>query len=322
MNETKLAEMNFDWNQLFELVQTKGIEFGINLAIAIAIFYVGRMVITLVIRGLRKVLQAQDVDKTLETFVCNLARIALLVVVIIAAISQLGIETTSFIAIFGAAGLAIGLALQGSLSNFAAGVLIVLFRPYKVGDYVEAAGISGTIQQVQILTTILTTPDNKQIIVPNSQIMESIITNYSANDTRRVDMVVGVSYSDDLDKVRHTIEDLVAKDDRILNNPECTIAVSALADSSVPRVPSSASISDGGVYILPSRRSATAASAAALISGVKSTRSFSPTPSRSYGGGFVGNGCVGDVHSPGTSDAGTGRSSIGQSGSPVTRSNA
>ncbi len=233
MDKTELAALDFDWNQLLELVQTKGVEFGIDLAVAIAIFYVGRMVIALVIRGLRKVMQAQEVDKTLETFVCNLVRIALLVVVIIAAISQLGIETTSFIAIFGAAGLAVGLALQGSLSNFAAGVLIVLFRPYKVGDYVEAAGISGTIHQVQILTTVLTTPDNKQIIVPNSQIMASIITNYSANDTRRVDMVVGVSYGDDLDNVRRTIEDLVAKEGRILDNPECTIAVSALADSSV-----------------------------------------------------------------------------------------
>jgi small conductance mechanosensitive channel len=156
-----------------------------------------------------------------------------MVVVIIAAIGQVGIQTTSFIAIFGAAGLAVGLALQGSLSNFAAGVLIVLFRPYKVGDFVEAAGIAGVVEQVQILTTILKTGDNKQIIVPNGQIMDSIITNYSANDKRRVDMVVGVSYDDDLDKVRSTIEELVAADERILAEPACTIAVSALADSSV-----------------------------------------------------------------------------------------
>ena len=156
-----------------------------------------------------------------------------MVVVVIAAIGALGVETTSFIAIFGAAGLAIGLALQGSLSNFASGVLIVLFRPYRVGDWVEAAGISGSVEQVQILTTILKTGDNKQIIVPNSQIMDSIITNYSANDTRRVDMVVGVSYADDLDKVRKTLEDLIAAEDRILPEPVPTIAVSALADSSV-----------------------------------------------------------------------------------------
>ena len=233
MDETTKSVVEFDWNQLLELVQTKGIDFGINLVIALLIFYVGRMVIGLVTRALRKVMQRQEVDTTLEKFVCNVVRMALLVVVIIAAISQLGIETTSFIAIFGAAGLAVGLALQGSLSNFAAGVLIVLFRPYKVGDYVEAAGISGTIEQVQILTTILTTPDNKQIIVPNSQIMDSIITNYSAKDTRRVDMTVGVSYDDDLDKVRRTLEELVASEDRILDDPACTIAVLELADSSV-----------------------------------------------------------------------------------------
>jgi len=156
-----------------------------------------------------------------------------MVFVIIAAIGAVGVQTTSLIAIVGAAGLAVGLALQGSLSNFASGVLIVLFRPYKVGDFVEAAGIAGAVVEVQILTTILKTGDNKQVIVPNSQIMGSIITNYSANDTRRVDLVIGVSYDDDLDKTRKTLEELVAADDRILDDPAVTIAVSALADSSV-----------------------------------------------------------------------------------------
>ena len=239
MDEITEAASGLNWNSIVEILKDNGIDsgtvvnFGKNLVIALLIFYVGRMAIALVVRGLRKLMQKQDVDKTLETFVCNLVRMALLVVVVIAAIGALGIQTTSFIAIFGAAGLAIGLALQGSLSNFAAGVLIVLFRPYRVGNYIEGAGISGTVEQVQILTTILITPDNKEIIVPNSQIMNSIITNYSANDTRRVDMVVGVSYDDDIDKVRSTIEDLVAADDRILDEPACTIAVSALADSSV-----------------------------------------------------------------------------------------
>lgn len=233
MDETNIPDLGFDWNQLLEMAQSKGIDFAVNLAIALAIFYVGKFAISLVVRGIRKVMRRQEVEKTLETFVCNLVRMVLLVIVIIAAIGQLGIETTSFIAIFGAAGLAVGLALQGSLSNFAAGVLIVLFRPYKVGDFVEAAGIAGVVEQVQILTTVLKTGDNKQIIVPNGQIMDSIITNYSANDTRRVDMVVGVSYDDDLDKVRSTIAELVKVEERILDEPACTIAVSALADSSV-----------------------------------------------------------------------------------------
>ncbi len=233
MDTSTLPDLGFDWNQVFDVIQTKGVDLGINVAIAIAIFYVGKMAISLVVRALHKVMQRQEVDKTLETFVCNLVRMVLLVVVIIAAIGQIGIETTSFIAIFGAAGLAVGLALQGSLSNFAAGVLIVLFRPYRVGHFIEAAGINGVVEQVQILTTVLKTGDNKQVIVPNGQIMNSIITNFSANDTRRVDMVVGVSYDDDLDKVRNTIKELVAAEDRILDEPACTIAVSALADSSV-----------------------------------------------------------------------------------------
>jgi small conductance mechanosensitive channel len=238
VNEDTAAEIaSFDWSTIPELLRDKGVDLGIDLGIkiatALAIFLIGRFLIKILVRGIGTVMQKQSVDKTLETFVCNLVRISLMVVVVIAAISAIGIETTSFIAIFGAAGLAVGLALQGSLSNFASGVLIVLFRPYRVGDFIEAAGIAGSVEQVQILTTILKTGDNKQIIVPNSQVMDSIITNYSANDTRRVDMVIGVSYDDDLDKVRKTLEELLAADDRVLSEPPPLIAVSALADSSV-----------------------------------------------------------------------------------------
>jgi len=227
------ALQDADVNKLIEFMQTDGLAFGIDLALALVIFFLGRFVVRLVVRALSKTMQNNGVEKTLETFICNLVSMALLVVVVIAAIGQVGIQTTSFIAIFGAAGLAVGLALQGSLSNFASGVLIVLFRPYKVGDFVEAAGIAGSVEQVQILTTILKTGDNKQVIVPNSQIMDTIITNYSAHDTRRVDMVVGVSYEDDLDKVRKTLEGIIAADDRILLDPAPKIAVAELADSSV-----------------------------------------------------------------------------------------
>lgn len=238
MDEENAAEsLPFDWAALPELLQEKGVNLGIDLGIkiatALAIFLIGKFLIKILVRGISRVMQKQGVDKTLETFICNLVRISLMVVVVIAAIGAIGIQTTSFIAIFGAAGLAVGLALQGSLSNFASGVLIILFRPYRVGDYIEAAGIAGSVEQVQILTTILKTGDNKQIIVPNSQIMDSIITNYSANDTRRIDMVVGVSYDDDLDKVRKTLEELLAADERILLEPAPLIAVSELADSSV-----------------------------------------------------------------------------------------
>lgn len=225
--------LSINWAEIWNQVQATGMEFVINAVIAIVIFFIGRIIAKVISNGIRKLMSAQDVDQILQSFIGNLSYWMLMTFVIIAAISQLGIQTTSLIAIMGAAGLAVGLALQGSLANFASGVLIVMFRPYRVGDYVEAAGISGTVLQVQILTTVLKTGDNKQIVVPNGQIMSSIITNYSANETRRVDMVVGVSYEDDIDKVRATIKDIIDSDDRILKDPECQIAVAELAESSV-----------------------------------------------------------------------------------------
>jgi small conductance mechanosensitive channel len=233
MNTENLPDLGFDWAEVWTMIQTTGVDFGINLITAIVIFFVGKWVVNLVVKGLLKAMQKSEVDTTLRRFVANLARMMLMLFVIIAAIGALGVKTASLVALIGAAGLAVGLALQGSLSNFAAGVLIVLFRPYKVGDWIEGGGVSGSVEEVQILTTVLKTGDNKRVIIPNSQIMGTTITNYSANDTRRVDLVVGVSYSDDLDKVRKELQDLVAADDRILDDPAVTIAVSELADSSV-----------------------------------------------------------------------------------------
>lgn len=234
MEDMQLTDLTgFDWAGLLEKIQSLGLEFGGRALIAVAIFYVGRTIARMIAQGLRKLMVAQQVDKILESFVSNLVYWVLMTFVVIAAINQVGVQTTSLIAVMGAAGLAVGLALQGSLANFAAGVLIVLFRPYRVGDFVEAAGIAGAVVQVQILTTILKTGDNKEIVVPNGQIMGSIITNYSSNETRRVDLTIGVSYGDDIDKVRSTIRELVDADERILKDPECLIAVSALADSSV-----------------------------------------------------------------------------------------
>ncbi len=222
-----------DWAGLLAQGQTLAVEYGVQAVLAILIFYVGRMIARMVTNAIRKLMQKQETDKILESFVSNMAYWLMMTFVIIAAINQLGIQTTSLIAVMGAAGLAVGLALQGSLSNFAAGVLIVMFRPYRVGDYVEAAGVAGSVEQVQILSTVLKTPDNKKIIIPNSSIMSSIITNYSANDTRRVDLVFGVGYSDDLDKVRSILEEITGADDRIMKDPACVIQVHELADSSV-----------------------------------------------------------------------------------------
>ncbi len=237
MDAENLPGLGLDWNtvwdQLLLMLQTTGVEFVKNLVIALIIFYVGRWIVGLIVRGIATVMQKSNMDKTLETFICNLVRMTLIIFVVIAAVNQLGVQTTSLIAVLAAAGLAVGLALQGSLSNFASGVLIVLFRPYKVGDFIEAAGVAGSVEDVQILTTVLTTGDNKRVILPNSQIMGSIITNYSSNDQRRIDLVIGVSYDDDIDKVRNELKALVAADDRILDDPACLIAVSELADSSV-----------------------------------------------------------------------------------------
>jgi small conductance mechanosensitive channel len=207
--------------------------FAIDLIAAIAIFYIGRTIARLIARGLRRLMVSRSVDPILETFVGTLVYWTLMAFIVIATITQIGVKTASLIALIGAAGIAVGLAMQGSLANFAAGVLIVIFRPYRVGDWIEAAGTSGSVVQVQLLTTELVSADNRRIIVPNRQIMDSIITNYSALATRRIDLVFGVGYDHDIEKVRDTIRKLVAADERILKEPECQIVVGELGESSV-----------------------------------------------------------------------------------------
>ena len=207
--------------------------YGVKVIAAIAIFIIGRWVAKGFQSLTKKLMDKKNVDPTITGFVGNLTYMALLVFVIIAALSQLGIQTTSFIAILGAAGLAIGLALQGSLSNFAAGFLMLIFKPFKVGDYIEAAGVDGTVETIQIFTTTLQTPDNKTIIIPNSGVTNGNIVNYTVKGTRRVDMVFGISYEDDIEKAKQIMADVLGKDDRILKDPPIQIAVSELADSSV-----------------------------------------------------------------------------------------
>lgn len=207
--------------------------YGIRILAAIVILVVGRWVARTLRNFVQRMMTKSHVEETLVSFVGNLTYVALLVIVIIAALNQLGIQTTSFIAIIGAAGLAIGLALQGSLANFAAGVLLIIFRPFKVGDYIEGAGVAGVVEEIQIFTTQLKTPDNKTIIIPNANMTGGNIVNYSAKETRRVDLVMGVSYDDDLQKVRQILEDILAKDDRVLKDPAPTIGVLELGDNSV-----------------------------------------------------------------------------------------
>jgi len=220
-------------DQLLVLVTEQGTDIGMKIIAAVAIFLIGRWVAKLVTNAVRKALQKTEMEDTLERFLCNILNALLMVVVLIAAIGALGVQTTSLLAVLGAAGLAVGLALQGSLSNFAAGVLIVMFRPYKVGDFIEAAGVAGTVEEVQIFTTVMKTPDNKKIIVPNSQIMDGIITNVTANEIRRVDLVFGIGYGDDIDKAYKVLNDVLASDPRILKDPAPAIALNSLGDSSV-----------------------------------------------------------------------------------------
>jgi small conductance mechanosensitive channel len=210
-----------------------GTEFGVNILAALAIFIIGRWVVKYLRKLILKVMQKRDVDPTLTKFVANLAYVALLAFVVIAALGMLGIQTTSFIAVLGAAGLAIGLALQGSLSNFAAGVLMIIFKPFKVGDFIEGAGANGVVEEIQIFTTQLKTPDNKTVIIPNAKITADNIVNYTIKGTRRADMVFGIGYEDDIDKARDIISEILSKDERILKDPAPQVAVSELADSSV-----------------------------------------------------------------------------------------
>jgi small conductance mechanosensitive channel len=208
-------------------------QYSVKLLAAILIFIVGRWISKRLSKLLGRLLEKNNVDVTLIRFAENLIYYALIVVVIIAAIGQLGINTTSFLTIVGAAGLAIGLALKDSLSNFAAGVMLILFRPFRVGDYVGAGGVNGTVKGITMFNTVLHTPDNQVIIVPNGMITSNVITNVTANDTRRVDLVIGISYDDEITKAKEILTGIINADKRVLPNPAPQIAVSELADSSV-----------------------------------------------------------------------------------------
>lgn len=222
-----------DLNGILPKLQEFATFYGLKIIAAILIFIIGRWLAKMIKNLIVKVMKKGEVDATLTSFVGHLTYVALLTLVVIAALNQIGVQTTSFVAIIGAAGLAVGLALQGSLSNFAAGVLMILFRPFKVGDYIEAGGTAGTVEEIQIFSTILTTPDNKVIIVPNAKITGDNIVNYSAKDTRRMDLVFGVGYGDDLQKVKDILQNILQNDPRVLKVPEPMVGVLELADSSV-----------------------------------------------------------------------------------------
>ncbi|REL32133.1 mechanosensitive ion channel family protein [Thalassotalea euphylliae] len=209
------------------------ISFGIKLVVAIIILIVGKLVARLVSKGVSKILEHKSVDQAVISFVASLVYGIGIAIVFIIAISHLGFNTSSLVAIVGAAGLAVGLALQGSLSNFASGVLLISFRPFKAGDFVEVGGVAGIVEEILIFSTKLRTGDNKTVIIPNGAITSGTITNYSTKPTRRIDLVIGVSYDANLAEARQVMADVVAADERVLKDPAVTIGVSELADSAV-----------------------------------------------------------------------------------------
>ncbi len=219
--------------RLLEMGKELLIQYGPRVLAAIAIFFIGKMLAKWLRRIVVRLMNRADVDPMVTGFAASMVYIGLMVFVVMTALGQVGIQTTSFLAVLGAAGLAIGLALQGSLANFAAGFLLIIFRPFKVGDVIEAAGVTGKVDAIQIFTTTLRTPDNKTIIVPNAKLGNDNIINYSTQKTRRVDLVVGVSYDADLKETRAILQDIVDEDERVLKDPEPQIVVGELADSSV-----------------------------------------------------------------------------------------
>ncbi|MBI9017827.1 MAG: mechanosensitive ion channel [Phycisphaerae bacterium] len=227
-----LAQENQN-SSFYEVACKKLMDFGPKLLAAIAILIIGRWVAKIIKSIVGKAMTRAKIEPTLVKFAQNLTFATAMVIVIISSIGALGVNTTSFVAIVGAAGLAVGLALQGSLSNFASGVLLVVFRPFKVGDFIEAAGTKGVIREIQIFNTIIDTPDNVKVVIPNGHITSGNIRNFSANANRRIDMVFGIAYKDNIEKAKKIIADIMEQEERILDEPKPTVKVIELGDSSV-----------------------------------------------------------------------------------------
>lgn len=230
--ENSLSTMSLDTlvNKLIDL----SVSFGSKLLVALLVFFIGRWIVKKLNRLVINILTKRHVEASLATFTKSLVSITLNFTLVIIIISILGIETSSFIALFASAGVAVGMALSGNLSNFAGGLIILLFKPYKVGDYIEAQGVGGTVKEVQMFHTVLGTVDNKVIYIPNGSLSSGVVTNFSNQTTRRVDWTFGVEYGSDYEKVKQVIESVLAKDSRILSEPAAPfIALTALADSSV-----------------------------------------------------------------------------------------
>ncbi|MDD3770756.1 mechanosensitive ion channel [Sulfuricurvum sp. IAE1] len=216
-----------------DLALSYATEYGLKLLGALAIFFIGKWIVRKIVMLMRRAMERSRVDETLISFAGNALSVALMIAVIVAAASNLGINTTSFVAVFGAAGLAIGLALKDTLSNVGAAVLIIFFRPFKVGDFIETAGVMGTVKTINLFSTTLTTTDNRSIIIPNGALISGNIINYTGNETRRIDMVFDIDYKDDLKLAKTVILEILEAHPKVLQEPEPLVAVGALAQNSV-----------------------------------------------------------------------------------------
>lgn len=224
---------NVDFSSLLDKIAELATTYGIKLILAIVVLVIGLIVVKYITRGAGRMMERAHVSESLTPFLKSMISVILKILVFISVLGMVGVEMTSFIAILGAAGLAVGLALQGTLQNFAGGIIILLFKPYKVGDFIETQGYLGSVKEIQIFTTVLLTPDNKTIIIPNSPIATGSLTNFSAQEKRRVDLSFGIGYGDDIEKARAIIRALIDADERIDKEPEPFVRVSELADSSV-----------------------------------------------------------------------------------------
>ena len=226
-----LSQMNF--NDVISQLTSSAVDLGLKIIVALLVYWIGKFLIDLLYKVVKKTLERRNIDASINSFVLSLIRVVLMFVLIITIIGVLGINTSSFVALFASAGVAIGMALSGTLQNFAGGVMILLFKPYKIGDWIEGAGTSGSVKEIQIFNTILTTADNKVIIVPNGKLSNDMIVNYSVGGTRRVDWTFNISYGNDYDKAQEVLRKFINEDKRILQTPAPAVVLGELSASSV-----------------------------------------------------------------------------------------
>ena len=230
---TKFMNVQSLWGALSEFTHDLLFKDVPRIIIALIVLWIGLKIVKLILRAMKKMLDRRGVEVSLQSFLLSLTDIALKVMIIIAVLGMIGIQTTSFIAVLGAAGLAVGMALQGTLQNFAGGVIILLLKPFRVGDYIESAGVQGTVKNIQIFNTIVETPDKKMMIAPNTDLATKTLVNYSRSENRRVDIKVGIAYGESVDSARAALVELAMSYSLIIEDPTPVVVVTALADSAV-----------------------------------------------------------------------------------------